>query len=178
MSLVEYVHEKRSVSVTEVSELLGVTKQRAQQILSRLVTDGQVVRGANRSYCVPGFEHMDARPRQTPKRNAVLLALRGKGWVLRSETGASLSTIQEMVESGDLWARGRSHVALPGTPTTIRANLSVSQQVLEYIQQHKQVKMLDIRSKFKVRNLDTLVHRLVERGLVKRDEQGYVCHAG
>ena len=178
MKVIDYVREKRSVSVTEVSELLGVTKQRAQQVLSRLVTDGLIVRGANRSYCVPGFEHLDARPRDTPKRNAVLLALRGKGWVRRSDVPASLSTVQEMVESGDLWARGRLHVALPGTPMTIRASVSVSQQVLEYVQQHKRVAIADLKPKFNVQNMHMLVGRLVARGVLKRDEQGYVCHAG
>jgi hypothetical protein len=178
MKPIDYVREKRAVSVTEVAEAFGVSKQRAQQVLTRLVTDGLIVRGANRSYCVSGFEHVDARPRQTPKQVEVLNLLRGKGWVLRSEIDASPSTIHDMVQSGDLWSRGRLHVALPGTPTTLRASVSKSQQVLEYVRQHKQVALVDLRGKFQVKNLDTLVGRLVTRGVLKRDEQGYVCHAG
>jgi hypothetical protein len=119
----EYILKRRAVRVADMGRDFGHTRQWAQQMLAPAVAAGFLVRGRERTYCLPEAVNVQVPlpPRASRKLSGLMRVLRAAGdWMtsrdLLAQAGVSTQVLRTAMEQGLVVRQGMNWYGLPEWP--------------------------------------------------------------
>lgn len=173
----EYIQKRGAVRVADMGRDFGHTRQWAQQILSRLVEQGYVVRGRERTYCLPEAVRVKVplSPRPSRKLAKLVDALRSTGdWMMSREllgqSGVSTQVLRTAMDHGLVVRQGLNWYGLPEWPDLPMSKRSNIDQCLEWLRQTGPKTPAEVYAWWsgRVSQASVTLHRMQARGLICR----------
>ena len=171
----EYIQKRGAVRVADMGRDFGHTRQWAQQILSAAVEAGELVRGRERTYCLPEAVSVKVPlpPRPSKKLAVLVEALRSTGdWMMSREllarAGVSIQVLMRAMEHGLVVRQGLNWYGLPEWPDLPVSKRSNIDQCLEWLRQTGPKTPAEVYAWWsgRVSQASVTLHRMQARGLI------------
>lgn len=173
----EYVQKHRAVRTADMGRDFKRSRQWAQQILSAAVDAGVLVRGHDRTYCLPEAVGVKVplAPRPSKKLSQLVEALRSAGdWMMSRELLAradvSIQVLMRAMEHGLVVRQGLNWYGLPEWPDLPVSRRSNIDQCLEWLRQTGPRTPAEVYAWWsgRVSQASVTLHRMQARKLIRK----------